>query len=182
MSKRNTYNVSKSADYVEAPASLMLIVCDENHKMIVEKELDHVNHNTVYRIVTNINLRSMVLVTVCWTKGTVKLTMYNEKFDQLEEHELSDLYLRNMCLDTNWDENPVPDMVLDDSWRLFISWSETFCVDLNKFDTDGTDEDAIVEYQNNPMDVIEEAIYSWRFKDTEKFLVTWNRVNTYFNT
>ena len=32
------------------------------------------------------------------------------------------------------------------------------------------------------MDVIELAIFSWRFKDTEKFLVTWNRVNTQFNT
>ena len=45
-------------------------------------------------------------------------------------------------------------------------------------DLDSTRDDFVVEYENNPLGAIELAIYAWRFKDTKKFLITWNKVIT----
>ena len=95
-------------------------------------------HDTIYRLVTNTDKDLILLVTVSYKPRMVTLTMIEEGIKstvyQLEHPDLVD-----MCLDCNWVKPPVPDMVLDENKRLFISWSETFCVDLNILDTYGTD-------------------------------------------
>ena len=83
-----------------------------------------------------------------------------------------------MCLDSDWVRKPVPGIVLDEKNRVFISWTETYCVHLKNYDPPSQNEEVVVEYDNNPFGSIDLAIFAWRFKDTKRYLVTWNKVNT----
>ena len=88
---------------------------------------------TVYRLATNST--AILLVTVCWNRNAVTLTMINENGSKGRVYPIQHQELAQMCLDSNWVKKPVPGMVLDEQMRLFISWSETYCVRMANFDT-----------------------------------------------